>query len=75
MGSEMCIRDSQKTLLAGREPETLAAMNWIVSQPFVLSGNLGDGRVVATYPFDNSANDGGYFNLVYVSGKLEMNKI
>ena len=28
------------TLLRGREPETLAAMTWIVSNPFVLSGRI-----------------------------------
>ena len=28
----------RESLLSGREPETLAAMKWIVSNPFVLSG-------------------------------------
>jgi len=41
-------------LRVGREKETLAAMDWVTRQPFVLSANLHAGAVVASYPFDDS---------------------
>ena len=41
-------------LISGRQPETLAVMTWVVENPFVLSGNLHGGSVVASYPFDDS---------------------
>ncbi|UJR31312.1 hypothetical protein I4U23_018810 [Adineta vaga] len=39
------------------EPEVRAAMHWSLIYPFVLSGNLHGGALVANYPFDNRISD------------------
>lgn len=58
----------RESLLRGREPETLAAMTWIVSNPFVLSGNLHGGSVVASYPYDDTPTG----HSVYSKGKDQL---
>lgn len=48
--------ETRQDLERNRQPETIAMMRWILSQPFVLSANMHAGAVVASYPFDDSAS-------------------
>ncbi|NP_001191551.1 carboxypeptidase D precursor [Aplysia californica] len=69
------------------QPETKAIIDWIESNPFVLSANLHGGSVVASYPYDDSkshrhgtysaAPDDAMFRLLahtYANNHLTMSK-
>ncbi|VDQ04113.1 unnamed protein product [Trichobilharzia regenti] len=45
-----------------QEPETKLIMKWSKSHAFILSGNLHAGSLVASYPFDGSANMTAYYS-------------
>ncbi|KAH8876890.1 Carboxypeptidase D [Schistosoma japonicum] len=45
-----------------QEPETKLIMQWSQEHAFVLSGNLHAGSLVASYPFDGSANMTTYYS-------------
>jgi len=48
------LAETKEQLMAKSEPEVAAVIDWVFSQPFVLSANFHDGAVVANYPWDDS---------------------
>lgn len=47
-----------QNIFLGRQLETVAVMNWIYHNPFVLSGSLHGGSLVVSYPFDSGTGKG-----------------
>ena len=45
--------EGQEELRRGREPEVEAVIGWVLGNPFLLSANLHDGAVVASFGYDD----------------------
>ena len=61
---------SKNELMERSEPEVAAVVDWVLSQPFVLSANFHDGAVVVNYPYDDS-----YLSSGQEVGKLHFSKL
>ena len=47
---------------AGRQPETVAVMNWVAAHSINLSGNFHGGALVVNYPWDNNETGSSVFS-------------
>ena len=50
--------------------ETTAVMQWMKQIPFVLSGSLHGGALVAAYPYENNENRGSHYVFLFSAAKF-----